>query len=246
MKQFIAVFIFYFSFSAIVQAQPQTFSSGDKQVNIIELYTSEGCSSCPPAEKWLNTFKDDPRLWNEVIPLAFHVDYWDYIGWPDRFADAKFSDRQHYYAFSNQVSGVYTPGVMLNGREWRGWYYDQAVKQSQTTNGTLNLSLKGDLVDVRFDNFQQSDLLNINMAVLGFDLETEVKRGENHGRVLAHDFVVLGHKQIRMNQDGDSYTVSSSLPSLKVAADKLAVVAWVNKSKDLTPIQATGGWIKKP
>jgi hypothetical protein len=236
---------FLFSFLATVQAQPQTFSSGDKQVNIIELYTSEGCSSCRPAEKWLNTFKDDPRLWNEIIPLAFHVDYWDYIGWSDRFADAKFSDRQRYYAFSNQVSGVYTPGVMLNGREWRGWYYDKPVKQHQKTNGTLSLSLGGEHLDIRFDSNQQDALLNINIAVLGFDLKTEVKRGENHGRELMHDFVVLGHKQLRMSKYGNSYKVSSRLPNLKVAADKLAVVAWVNKSKDLTPLQATGGWLSK-
>ena len=61
-------------------------SSGEKRVTLVELYTSEGCSSCPPAEAWMNQLQDDPRLWREIVPVAFHVDYWDYIGWPDRFA----------------------------------------------------------------------------------------------------------------------------------------------------------------
>jgi hypothetical protein len=243
MKSLNTIFVFYFLFSSFAQAQPQTFSSGDKQVNIIELYTSEGCSSCPPAEDWLNTFRDDPRLWSEIIPLAFHVDYWDYIGWPDRFADASFSDRQRYYAFSNQVSGVYTPGVMLNGREWRGWYYNKPLKQGNTSNGKLSVNVNDDQVDASFESKQQAQIVNINIAVLGFDLKTEVKRGENHGRELAHEFVVLGHKQVRMEKHGDSYTVSSHLPKLKQEARQLAVVAWVNESKDLTPLQATGGWL---
>jgi len=61
-------------------AYAQTFNSSTQQVNLIELYTSEGCSSCPPADKWLNSLKEQQGLWTEFIPLAFHVDYWDYIG----------------------------------------------------------------------------------------------------------------------------------------------------------------------
>lgn len=243
MKSFITVLAFYFSFLPNVFAEPLSFSSGDKQVQVIELYTSEGCSSCPPAEKWLNSFKHDERLWNEVIPLAFHVDYWDYIGWPDRFAEAKYGDRQRYYAFSDQLNSVYTPGVMLNGREWRGWYRNKPIQQLDKTNGKLNLEVDGEEVNANFVTKDSGELLNINIAVLGFDLKTDVKRGENHGRELVHDFVVLGHKQVRMQSNDDQFSVSTVLPQLKEKADKLAVVAWVNKSKDLTPLQATGGWI---
>ncbi|MCK5360690.1 MAG: DUF1223 domain-containing protein, partial [Gammaproteobacteria bacterium] len=69
------------AFITTAYAEEKHFSSGEGKVNLVELYTSEGCSSCPPAEKWMNNLKDDPRLWQHFVPLAFHVDYWDYIGW---------------------------------------------------------------------------------------------------------------------------------------------------------------------
>jgi hypothetical protein len=68
--------------------------SGERQVTLLELYTSQGCSSCPPAERWLNTYIDNNKLWREVVPVAFHVDYWDYIGWQDTFAAAAYGERQ--------------------------------------------------------------------------------------------------------------------------------------------------------
>ncbi|MCB1738986.1 MAG: DUF1223 domain-containing protein, partial [Gammaproteobacteria bacterium] len=105
-------------------AQPQSIhvNSGPRQVALLELFTSEGCSSCPPADRWLSGLIDDPRLWRELVPVAFHVDYWDYLGWPDRFASREFSRRQRDHARSGGLSQVYTPGVVLNGAEWRGWH----------------------------------------------------------------------------------------------------------------------------
>ena len=243
MKQLLICVVLAFSFISISYAQPQTFSSGDKRINVIELYTSEGCSSCPPADKWLTGFKDHSRLWNEIIPLAFHVDYWDYIGWKDRFAEAQFGDRQRYYAFSEQVSGVYTPGVMLNGREWRGWYRNKPIQKMADRAGELSIKVKGDQLDVSFNSTDTKALFNVNIAVLGFDLKSDINRGENRGRELTHDFVVLGHKQVRLQREDDQFKVSTVLPELKLRADKLAIAVWVNQSRDLTPLQATGGWL---
>ena len=73
---------------------PIKLSSGETQVALIELFTSEGCSSCPPADRWLSQLKTDPNLWQEFTPIGFHVDYWDYIGWSDEFAQARFGDLQ--------------------------------------------------------------------------------------------------------------------------------------------------------
>jgi hypothetical protein len=89
------------------------FNSGDKQVQLIELYTSEGCSSCPPADIFLTKFLDDPTLWKSRIPIAIHVDYWDYIGWKDRFASKENSARQRLHAKQGNVSQVYTPGFIV-------------------------------------------------------------------------------------------------------------------------------------
>lgn len=79
-------------------ANALTLESGEERVRVIELFTSEGCSSCPPADAWLSGLMDDPGLWNSLIPVAFHVDYWDHIGWKDRFSDAAFTERQRRYA----------------------------------------------------------------------------------------------------------------------------------------------------
>src|SRR3569832_1871687 len=87
--------------------------SGASRNSLLELYTSEGCSSCPPADRWLSHLPDDAG----VVPLAFHVDYWDRLGWRDPFAQAAFSQRQR--ARNNGTGWVYTPQVMLDGKDYR-------------------------------------------------------------------------------------------------------------------------------
>ena len=99
-----------------------TFDSGKARGHLVELFTSEGCSSCPLADRWLSTLERDNRLWKSVFPIAFHVDYWDYIGWPDRFAVPRHSHRQREHRGLGNVYSVYTPGFVVAGREWRGWF----------------------------------------------------------------------------------------------------------------------------
>src|SRR6476661_2706945 len=79
-------------------SEPKTFESGDTQNSLIELFTSEGCSSCPPAEKWLSAFKSNPDLWKKIVPVAFHVDYWNHLGWRDRVSTPEVTQRQQHYA----------------------------------------------------------------------------------------------------------------------------------------------------
>src|SRR5580693_7997010 len=87
-----------------------SFQSSNKQTSLLELYTSEGCSSCPPAETWLSRLKASPGLWGDFVPVAFHVDYWDYLGWRDPWAKSEFSNRQRAYAARWHSQSVYTPG----------------------------------------------------------------------------------------------------------------------------------------
>src|SRR5438045_6028499 len=103
----------------LASADPVTFESGPKKVQLLELFTSEGCSSCPPAEEMLGRLVSDPRLWREFVPVAFHVDYWDRLGWKDPFASAEWTKRQRLYAANWNAENVYTPAFVLNGREWR-------------------------------------------------------------------------------------------------------------------------------
>ena len=116
MKKILLFFVLLISTTALAKE----FSSGDKKVNLIELYTSESCSSCPPAEKWLGNLKSSDKLFKNFIPLEFHVAYWNYLHWKDPFSKEAFSRRQRDY---NRVikAGVYTPQVIINGVDFRGW-----------------------------------------------------------------------------------------------------------------------------
>jgi hypothetical protein len=102
----------------ISRADERQFQSGNAQISLVELYTSEGCSSCPPAEAALTKLKDDPGLWKTFVPVAWHVDYWNYLGWRDRFSSVRFTERQRGYAAGWGSDSVYTPAFAVNGREW--------------------------------------------------------------------------------------------------------------------------------
>ena len=108
-----------------------TFESGAAQTTLLELFTSEGCSSCPVAEKWLSQFKTNSDLWKKIVPVAFHVDYWDNLGWPDRFAKAEFTLRQRRYAASWPTGAVYTPAFVVNGKEWSGFFDQKAPPKAR-------------------------------------------------------------------------------------------------------------------
>jgi hypothetical protein len=113
-------------------------TSTDKRVSLLELYTSEGCSSCPPADSWLSELETAGYRRDHVVPLALHVDYWDYIGWKDRFARAEFTARQRQAASKESLGFVYTPQVMLNGRDFRRWQSPARLKQTlQNANSNI-------------------------------------------------------------------------------------------------------------
>src|SRR2546423_2933711 len=115
------------------------FQSGAQQAALIELYTSEGCSSCPPAEDWLSRLKEQPGLWKKFVPVAFHVDYWNYLGWRDRFSLWQFTERQRRYAAKWQSESVYTPAIVFNGNESRNWSsLDLAALPNEKQAGVLS------------------------------------------------------------------------------------------------------------
>ena len=130
--------------------------SPETRTNLIELYTSEGCSSCPPADQWLSRLKVHPQLWHQLVPIAFHVDYWDYIGWQDRFAKPEFSERQRLYARQNNLSTVYTPALVLNGTEWR-FFIDVVDRPALARRlALINISLQQEPEDLLLERHTQS------------------------------------------------------------------------------------------
>jgi hypothetical protein len=222
-------------------AMDKHFFSGDPKVTLLELYTSEGCSSCPPAEKWMASLKDDPQLWKQFVPVAFHVDYWDYIGWKDPFARNNYGLRQRKYRQLGNIRTVYTPGMILNGTEWQKWHYRRSVPTTGEIVGNLDVVLKGNDISAVFSPVdEQTTEWELNVAVLGFMLESNVRRGENAGRRLKQEFVVLGY---RREASSDSQW-QMKLPRVKKEhAMHTGLAVWVNKKGALTPVQATGGWL---
>jgi len=221
------------------------FKSGEKQVQLIELYTSEGCSSCPPADNFLTKFLDDPTLWHSRIPIAIHVDYWDYIGWKDRFASKENSARQRLHAKQGNVSQVYTPGFIVSGEEWRSWFLgDRTIPSSLAKPGELLLSIDDKSFNASFSPIKNvGSKLELHLALLGFGLVNDIDAGENHGRKLAHNFVKLSETVVTSRNrlwQGQLPKIPDNLQDYK----QLAVVAWVSSRSNIKPIQATGGWLE--
>ena len=164
-------------------------TSGPTTPLVVELYTSEGCSSCPPADRWLSTLKGRP----DVLALAFHVNYWDRLGWPDRFASAEATDRQHRLAQLAGSRQVYTPQVVAGGRDWRQWPQLPAPAATPSTV-KLTLTRQGDQVvaDVAAQAAGSAAPSGLSgyWAVLEDQHVSRVRAGENAGETLRHDHVV--------------------------------------------------------
>jgi hypothetical protein len=196
--------------------------SGAKTIPLLELYTSEGCSSCPPADKWLSSIKHSA---DEVTPLAFHVDYWDYIGWKDKFSKAEYSNRQRKAAAFGGAGFVYTPQLVFNGRDFKGWdnsRLNSAIDKTQQLASRANLSLStinnedgGITLTTSAEAVNPTDAKKSDVFVALYEngLASNVKAGENAGRELKHDFVVrelFGAYQINtQNRFNKQFTLRS-------------------------------------
>jgi len=164
--------------------------SGRERTPVIELYTSEGCSSCPPADQWLSGLKGRP-----VVAQAFHVGYWDYIGWVDRFANSAHTQRQRELAQRNQLSGIYTPQLVRDGRDWRDWRQSGAVAASTpSTPAAASITLQrvgqSDQYTARVTPNDSTAAWSAYWSVTEHGHASRVKAGENRGEFLQHDFVV--------------------------------------------------------
>jgi hypothetical protein len=176
---------------------------------VVELYTSEGCSSCPPADAWMSELAKD----GSIVALGFHVDYWNDLGWPDRFSDARFTDRQHQVAQRNHSRTVYTPEVVVDGAEWRGWA-SSMPKENRAAGIAFSAGIKS-----------AANELTITPASpwpsdADVKLVSRVAAGENSGRKLNHDHVVRAYAQA-----GKS-TLSIKIPTdVKVENANIYVIA---------------------
>lgn len=182
--------------------QPIQSSNNSKQMNlnptkgiaVLELYTSEGCSSCPPADDILRGVVNQEN----VFAMAFHVTYWNRLGWKDTFSQKAFDERQYANSSRFQKEGVYTPQLVVNGTEEfvgsRKSQTDNAIKKALATPARAQIDLSKTLTDnkIAIHYTLSGDIVNavLNFAVVESNFATKVIRGENEGRILKHDNVV--------------------------------------------------------
>jgi hypothetical protein len=165
--------------------------SGARVPLVVELFTSEGCSSCPPADRWLSALKGR----DDVIALGFHVTYWDRLGWPDRFASSEFTARQYEHMRRLGADHVYTPQVVVDGRDWRGWR-GSGLPAAAAPRAAPRLVLErdGDAVLATVAPWPgaaaRGDQVTGFWAVTEDGHENRVRAGENAGETLRHDHVV--------------------------------------------------------
>lgn len=170
-----------------------TVASGPAVTPVIELYTSEGCSSCPPADKWVSSLKG-----SAMVVQAFHVGYWDYIGWVDRFAAPAYTKRQHEVAARNKLNGVYTPQAVLNGKDLPAWGPRPPGGKEPARAGIVLTRLGPDQFEATVTpvaSLQLAPTWSAYWTVTEHGHNSKVRAGENAGEFLKHDFVVRQYTQ---------------------------------------------------
>jgi hypothetical protein len=205
----LALFLFAAIYISVVFAKPSAPAGLHKAV-VVELFTSEGCSSCPPADELLGHLRQDLASKNiQVIPLGFHVDYWNSLGWKDRFSSAEFSQRQEQYARSLRVDGPYTPQMVVDGElEFVGNSAGQAQRAiSQAANQPEAAEVKisvgsADQLTVHVESPVSTGDANVMLAITEDNLTTKVGSGENGGRTLHHAAVVRELRLLGRLHDG--------------------------------------------
>ena len=231
-----------------IHAAPISFQSTENRTAFLEVYTSEGCSSCPPAEAWLSKLKDSPGLWRDFVPVAFHVDYWDYLGWRDRWGAQQFAARQRAYAQSWGSGTIYTPGFILNGSEWRNRSSHESVPKAAGKAGILTVTSEDtNRWQVSFAPATQGQRkFEVYAALLVSGVSSDVKAGENEGRRLDHDFIVLSLAKESLSNCGGSFQTELTLAAKKqTGAERLGLAVWVTPANRLEPLQAVGAWIDR-
>ncbi|MEO8104004.1 MAG: DUF1223 domain-containing protein [Betaproteobacteria bacterium] len=226
--------------------------SGTVSATVVELYTSEGCDSCPPADKWFSTL-GNPR--DGVVPLAFHVDYWDYIGWKDRFARPVFAQRQRDSVSRHGSRTTYTPQVMLDGRDLRAWSNPlqfqarlrEVASRQPRADLSLETSVSGRGVEVALSATvalpaDRTDAA-LYLAVTENNLTSGVTAGENKGVLLRHDHVVrelIGPIAVAQKDRAAGHFSAGRIVTLLPAwkREELSIVAFMQDARTGEVLQA--------
>ncbi|MET7751173.1 DUF1223 domain-containing protein [Micromonospora sp. NPDC005367] len=230
--------------SSDLPPQAQDATPAGEGFAIVELFTSQGCSSCPPAEELLSEIERDAREQRQrIFALGFHVDYWDDLGWPDRFADAAYTARQQAYARAFGSGHLYTPQMVVNGTvEFVGSdrrRATNAIASALTAAATTPIALSvenasggtggGRRVVVGYQTERPLERAVLNVAIVERGLVSEVARGENAGRTLRQDNVVRAFTSVSL--DAERGRVELEVPS-DLDPRQASVVGYVQNDGD--------------
>jgi|SRR5450432_302236 hypothetical protein len=235
-KVFAVVLVFSAVIFAVLVPRPSATtaapSNPTRKTVVVELFTSEGCSSCPPADALLMKFHEQHRDDGvEIIPLGFHVDYWNRLGWKDRFSSAAYSKRQEDYADQLKTDGPYTPQMIVDGdtqfvgnnAQSAGDAIAQAAGRAPQANITVTRTA-GDKLHVKITSLSKN-AADVLLAITEDNLANSVKSGENNGHVLHHAAVVRDFRTIgQINSGGFESDVTLNVSKEWKRADLRAVV----------------------
>ena len=189
---------------------------------VVELFTSQGCSSCPPADALIHDIANDPALRGRVIPLAFHVDYWDSLGWRDPFSSSEWTQRQARYTRTMHLNSAYTPQAVVNGtREFvgsnRAALSAALEKASNEKGGEITLTARREgnslIATIQATVPANDDLM---LAIVEDGVTTKIEHGENAGRTITNDAIV--RKLIRVRQGQNTVPLDSAWHSVSATA----------------------------
>jgi len=199
---------------------------------VVELFTSQGCPFCPPADEFLASLAEN----EDILPLALHVDYWDYIGWPDSFADPRFTERQKQYATKRQKSSVYTPQMVVQGLDALVGSQTHEVMQSIVTHMrepdrvALSLTRSGETLRVSLSpTEEETGRCEVYLVRYEPSATVAIERGENAGREITYVNIVTEWRQIG-TWDGNGEMV------IEAVAEGDAPIAVVVQSAGMGPV----------
>lgn len=223
--------------------------SGAQTTAFVELYTSEGCSSCPPADRWLSALRAGKPAPDRLVPLSLHVDYWDFIGWKDPFAKRQFSARQRELATIARSRVVYTPQVVLAGKDYRGWSSsarfaaEVAAVNATPSRARINLALMapaagatGLRASASVPSPADRESAALYVALYENGLSNRVSAGENRGATLGHDYVVRDWWGPLSFDGGGNAALERSLDAQRLARGGIA--AFVQSRRTGAVLQA--------
>lgn len=218
-----------------------TNASAAQPFAVVELFSSEGCSSCPPADDLLRQITQEAKANHQrIFTLSFQVDYWDYLGWKDPFSSSQFTKRQYQNAQVLEASSVYTPQMIINGQ--KGFVGSDGAKAKTYIKEYLNVpSSRSISLELKANNAHQVEVNYtcddgdnaesvIHFALVESGLESHVTAGENQGRVLKHDHIVREFKTIPAQRQG---SVLFAKPSREDGPNDLSVIAYIQNEKTM-------------